>query len=108
MARNFIHPGVDPLDLTEQEQMAQSARHWLDWIIKAILPVVALVLFGMYVQSEKPAIGLATQAKELAEVKAELTAVIAAYVTRLELLETLKSVNQQLEIMVLRSKQRDR
>ena len=108
MARNFIHPGVDPLDLTEQEQMAQSARHWLDWIIKAILPVVALVLFGMYVQSEKQSIVLASQAKELSEVKAEITAVKAAYVTRLELLETLKSVNQQLEIMVLRSKQRDR
>lgn len=86
------------------DRRQNGAKGWLDWILKAILPIVAFVLLGMYVQGEKQALVLSNQTKELAEVKAELTAVKAAYVTRIELLETLKSVNQQLEIMVLRSK----
>jgi hypothetical protein len=88
--------------------MAQTANEWLEWLIRASLPVVAVSLMGMYVQIERQTLMLNRQEKELSEVKTELAAVKAAYVTRIELLETLKSVNQQLEIMVLRSKQRDK
>jgi hypothetical protein len=86
--------------------MSQKAAEWLEWLTRASLPIVAATLIGMYVQTEKQTLMLNTQAKELAELKAELIAVKASYVTRIELLETLKRVDQQLEIMVLRSKQR--
>jgi hypothetical protein len=49
---------------------------------------------------------LNNQAKELSELKAELAAVKAAYVTRMELSDTMKRVDQQLEIILLRAKQK--
>ena len=84
--------------------MRQMAAHWLEWLTKISLPVVAVTLMGMYVQAEKQALVLNNQAKDLSELKAELTTIKATYVTRIELLETLKRVDQQLEIVILRAK----
>ena len=84
--------------------MSQMAASWLEWLTKMSLPVVAATLMGMYVQAEKQALVLNNQAKDLSELKAELTTIKASYVTRIELLETLKRVDQQLEIVILRAK----
>lgn len=84
--------------------MSQMAASWLEWLTKISLPVVAVTLMGMYVQAEKQALVLNNQAKDLNELKAELTTIKATYVTRIELLETLKRVDQQLEIVILRAK----
>lgn len=84
--------------------MSSYAADWLEWLTKASLPVVAACLLGVYVQTEKQTIILDAQSKELANLKTELASVKASYVTRIELVETLKRVDQQLEIILLRSK----
>lgn len=84
--------------------MSQGATYWLEWLTKVSLPVVAVTLMGMYVQAEKQALLINSQTKDLNDLKAELIAVKATYVTKIELLETLKRVDQQLEIVILRSK----
>ena len=88
--------------------MAQTAATWLEWLIKISLPAIAWALINMNGQIERQTVLLSTQVKEVNELKAELAAVKAYYVTKPELLETLKGVNQQLEIMVLRSQKEKR
>ena len=88
--------------------MSQKAIEWLEWLARASLPFVALALMGMYVQIERQTVFLSNHAKELTEMKAELAWIKATYVSRPEMTDTLKRVEQQLEIMMLRSKQRDK
>lgn len=84
--------------------MAQTAADWLEWLTRASLPVVAACLLGVYVQTEKQTILLNVQAKDVADLKAELAAVKAGHITRLELAETMRRVDQQLEIILLRAR----
>ena len=84
--------------------MAQTAADWLEWLTRASLPVVAACLLGVYVRTEKQTILLNVQAKDVADLKAELAAVKAGHITRLELAETMRRVDQQLEIILLRAR----
>jgi hypothetical protein len=88
--------------------MSQKAIEWLEWLTRASLPVVAVTLMGMYVQIERQTLILNNHAKELTEMKTEMAWIKATYVSRPEMTDTLKRVEQQLEIMMLRSKQRDK
>jgi Tfp pilus assembly protein PilO len=88
--------------------MSTKTLGWLELVATGSLPVVAAALVGMYVQIERQTVILNTQMKEVNELKAELTAVKALYATKPELTEALKSVNQQLEIMVLRAQREKR
>lgn len=83
--------------------MSEKVLEWFEWLTKGSLPIIASALVGMYVQIERQTIILNTQMKEVNELKAELAAVKAYYVTKPELSETLKRVDQQLEIMILRA-----
>jgi len=85
--------------------MPRNAADWLEWLVRASLPVVAITLVGMYTQSEKQLVMIQGQSKEIAEVKAELATVKAVYATKTELETTMKSVDQKLEIMLLRWQQ---
>ncbi len=82
--------------------MPSKAADWLEWAIRASLPVVALTLHWVYVQSEKQLVIIQVQNKEIAEIKADLAMVKATYATEVKLMETVKSIDQKLEIMVLR------
>ncbi len=88
--------------------MPSKASDWLEWVIRASLPVVALTILGVYVQSERQLVMIQAQSKELAEIKTDLAAVKANYATKVELMETVKSIDQKLEIMVLRQQQKGR
>ena len=85
--------------------MSRNAADWLEWLVRASLPVVALALVGMYTQSEKQLVMIQGQSKEISELKVELTTVKALYATKTELETTMKSVDQKLEIMLLRWQQ---
>lgn len=82
--------------------MPSKAADWLEWLARASLPVVAVTLVGVYVQSEKQLVMIQVQTKEIAEIKADLAMVKATYATEVKLMETVKSIDQKLEIMVLR------
>lgn len=85
--------------------MPRNAADWLEWLVRASLPVVAITLIGMYTQSERQLVMIQGQSKEIAELKAELATVKAVYATKTELETTMKSVDQKLEIMLLRWQQ---
>ena len=82
--------------------MPRNAADWLEWLVRASLPVVAVTLIGMYVQSERQLVMIQAQSKEIAELKADLATVKAVYATKTELEKTMHSVDQKLEIMLLR------
>lgn len=82
--------------------MSNKAAEWLEWLTKASMPVVAASLVGMYVQTERLTLVMNAQAKELAEVKAEIVAIKAGFVSRVELIETIKRIDTQIE-MILRA-----
>lgn len=85
--------------------MPRNAADWLEWLVRASLPVVAVTLIGMYVQSEKQLVMIQAQSKEIADLKADLATVKAVYATKTELEKTMQSVDQKLEIMLLRWQQ---
>lgn len=82
--------------------MSSKAADWLEWVIRASLPAVAILLLGVYGQSERQLVMIQVQSKEIAEIKADLATVKATYATEVKLMETVKSIDQKLEIMVLR------
>jgi len=85
--------------------MTDKAVDWLEWIARASLPVVAVTLGGVYVQSERQLIMIQVQSKELSEVKSDVAVIKSTYATKTELVETVKSIDQKLEIMLLRQRQ---
>lgn len=88
--------------------MSSKAVDWLEWLARASLPILAMTLIGVYVQSERQLVMIQAQSKEIAELKAELAAVKTNYATKVELVETVKSIDQKLEIMILRQQQKAR
>jgi hypothetical protein len=82
--------------------MPSKAADWLEWLARFSLPAVAVTLLGVYVQSEKQLVLIQVQTKEIAEIKADLAMVKSTYATEVKLMETVKSIDQKLEIMVLR------
>lgn len=80
----------------------KNAADWLEWLVRASLPVVAVALVGMYAQSERQLVIIQMHTKEIAELKADLSSVKTLYATKTELGETVRSIDQKLEIMLLR------
>jgi hypothetical protein len=83
-------------------EMSTKATEWLEWLTKASLPVVTAAVIGMYVQTERLTVMMNSQAKELSELKTEITAIKAGFVSRIELIETIKRIDTQIE-MILRA-----
>ena len=78
------------------------AASWLEWLVRASLPLIAVSLVGMYAQSERHLVIIQMHTKEIAELKADLAAVKNQYATKTDLQESVKSIDQKLEIMLLR------
>jgi hypothetical protein len=81
--------------------------YWLrDKIVPALLIALCLGVFGIYTQIVRLVDAHETTRSQLHEVKAEVAAMREAYVKRIELLELLKRVEQQLEIALLKAEKR--
>ena len=61
----------------------KNAADWLEWLVRASLPVVAVALVGMYAQSERQLVIIQMHTKEIAELKADLSSVKTLYATKM-------------------------
>lgn len=78
--------------------------HWfMDKIVPALLIALCMGVFGIYTQIVRLVDSHEITRAQLAEVKAEVAIMRESYVKRLELLELLKRVEQQLEIALLKA-----
>jgi len=85
--------------------------HPWTWFTDKVLPplFVALVLaiaggmWAVYKTVDRVAVAVESQQRDIDALRARITAVESSLVTKSELLETLKRVEQQLEIMMLRA-----
>lgn len=77
-----------------------------DRIVPTLLIALCLGVFGTYMQVVRLVDSHDTTRAQLIEVKAEVAAMRESYVKRLELLELLKRVEQQLEIALLKAEKR--
>lgn len=81
--------------------------HWVrDKIVPALLIALCLGVFGIYTQIVRLVDAHETTRAQLFEVKAEVASMKESYVKRIELLELLKRVEQQLEIALLKAEKR--
>jgi len=83
-------------------------NHFWDWLRDKVMPSMTIVLcagvFATYVQIVRLIDAHETTKSQLTELKQEVAAIKREYVQRLELLEILKRVEQQLEINRLQQK----
>jgi hypothetical protein len=88
----------------------QKPHPWA-WFTDKILPPLFVALFltlsgGMwatYKTVDKLAISIESQQRDIDAIKSRINSIESALVTKQELLETMKRVEQQLEIMMLRA-----
>lgn len=86
------------------------------WFTDKVLPslfvllasAVCAVLWANYNAVQTLASKQEIQGRDLEQMKAEVTAIKSAYMTRMEVLETVKRIEQQLEIQMLRAGMRPR
>jgi len=89
--------------------MAADFQFW-SWVTERIVPTLLIALclgvFRVYTQIVRLVDAHETTRAQLAEVKSEVAYIKEHYMKRLELLEILKRVEQQLEIVILKSEKR--
>ena len=81
--------------------------YWVrDKIVPSLLIALCLGVFGIYTQIVRLVDAHETTRSQLADVRADVALMKESYVKRLELLELLKRVEQQLEIALLKAEKR--
>lgn len=84
---------------------------WVEWAMKLILVAAFTLIWQIYQDLQRQSMQLsnqaliqAGQAARIDKLEAQLESVRREYVTRLEMLELVKRVEQQLQIITLQSK----
>ena len=74
---------------------------WAEWITKAILVAICGLLWQMNLDVSRSLQQLNNQSNQISELKSEVSAIKQGYMSRIEVLETIKRVEMNQEKMIL-------
>lgn len=74
---------------------------WAEWITKAILVAICGLLWQMNLDVSRSLQQLNNQSNQISELKSDVSAIKQGYMSRIEVLETIKRVEMNQEKMIL-------
>lgn len=86
------------------DQFKFKVHEWIEWIAKAALVAILGLLWQLNIDVQKNLAAQSDHEKRLVALESTTESIKQAYVTRAEILETIKRVEMNQEIMMLRFK----